>query len=193
MLIFSSYISLQHMKGCREKATERVNWLIDLEMFSFSLSTQYLANYRVKFLALYKGAREKYENPDLIRLIKNYDMPTGGSGPVQLTGIAKAMTGLSEIGLWQRTFRIFYHQIEWRLPSESWQMSSRTSKVDPRCTSNVFCLLYILTVAIKRFTDNVPLAIDSELVRCAEKGMLQLIYSPVNFDTASGMQTRAGK
>jgi hypothetical protein len=100
-LIFSSYILLQHMKGCHERATERVNWLIDLEMLPFSLSIQYLSNYRAKFLALYKGAREKYENPDLIKLIKNYDMPSSSSAiqTQQVFGIAKAMAGLSEIGL----------------------------------------------------------------------------------------------
>ncbi len=61
-LIFSSYILLQHMKRRHEQAAERVNWFLDLEMSSFSLSTQYLSNYRAKFLALYKGKREKYEN-----------------------------------------------------------------------------------------------------------------------------------
>src|SRR5258707_4310804 len=93
------------MKRCHEQAAERVNWLIDMEMLPFSLSTQYLSNYRAKFLALYKGAREKYENPDLIKLIKHYDTTKGSLAsapdiPVQqLTGFAKAMTGLSEIGL----------------------------------------------------------------------------------------------
>ena len=91
------------MKRCHEQAVKRVNWLIDLEMSPFSLSTQYLSNYRAKFLALYKGAREKYENPDLVTLIKNYDSAKSpaSSGIIQqpVTGIAKAMAGLSEIGL----------------------------------------------------------------------------------------------
>ncbi len=56
-LIFSSYILLQHMKRRHEQAAERVNWFLDLEMSSFSLSTQYLSNYRAKILALYKGMR----------------------------------------------------------------------------------------------------------------------------------------
>ena len=93
------------MKQCHEQAAERINWLTDMEMSPFSLCTQYLSNYRAKFLALYKGAREKYENPDLIRLIKNYDMSAKESSALTVsvqspvTGIAKALAGLSEIGL----------------------------------------------------------------------------------------------
>ena len=57
------------MKRRLEQAERRVNWLIELEIGPFSLSTQYLANYRSKFLALYKSTRERYENPDLVKLI----------------------------------------------------------------------------------------------------------------------------
>jgi hypothetical protein len=95
-LLSNSFILQQHMKRCLEKAEERINWLIDLEMSPFSLSTQYLSNYRSKFLAHYKSAREKYETPDLIKLLKNYDPNTS---PLALSGIAKALAALSEIGL----------------------------------------------------------------------------------------------
>ena len=45
-----------------------------------------------------------------------------------------------------------------------------------------------MTVAYKRFTDNVPLAIDSELVRGAEKGMLQLLYTSLKINGEDGLR-----
>lgn len=43
-------------------------------------------------------------------------------------------------------------------------------------------------MAYKRFTDNVPLAIDSELVRGAEKGMLQLLYTSLEINGSDGLR-----
>ena len=85
------------MKRCLEHAERRVNWLVDVEISPFALSTQYLSNYRSKFLALYKSAREKYENPDLMKLIIGHEK--NSSSQVQQYGIAKILAGLSEIGL----------------------------------------------------------------------------------------------
>jgi hypothetical protein len=65
-------------------------------------------------------------------------------------------------------------------------MFGRTSKVDVRCTPIPFAYIF-LTVAYKRFTDNVPLAIDSELVRGAEKGMLQLLYTSLEINGSDGL------
>ena len=43
--------------------------------------------------------------------------------------------------------------------------------------SDFICLTFILwLVAYKRFADTVPLAIDYELVRGAERGILQILY-----------------
>ena len=86
------------MKRRLEQAERRVIWLIELEMGPFSLSTQYLANYRSKFLVLYKSAREKYENPDLMKLITGHEKNSSSLQPQQY-GIAKTLAGLSEIGL----------------------------------------------------------------------------------------------
>ena len=107
----SSYILIQHMKRCQEQAESRVEWLLQLESSPFSLNTHYLSDYKAKFLAYYKAAREKYETSDLIKHIDNHNSSTVNLGvqqlasrssvpPVtQLTGIAKVLSGLSEIGL----------------------------------------------------------------------------------------------
>lgn len=98
------------MKRCLEQAQERVEWLLHLEQSPFSLNTHYLADYKSKFITHYKSAREKYEQADLMRTIKNYksnpssSMITGFTGnrnsPVaQPTGIAKVLASLTEVGI----------------------------------------------------------------------------------------------
>ena len=98
------------MKRCREQAENRVEWLLNLESSPFSLNTHYLSDYRAKFLAYYKAAREKYEKSDLMRSIEEYKQSptsqtfsfrnTSGAASQQPTGIAKVLAALSEIGLW---------------------------------------------------------------------------------------------
>jgi len=95
------------MKRCQGEAEARVEWLLQLESSPFSLNTHYLSDYRVKFLAYYKAAREKYETSDLIKHIDSHNSSAaqqlGTRYPttpgIQHTGIAKVLSGLSEIGL----------------------------------------------------------------------------------------------
>lgn len=78
-----------------ERAEDRVAWLLSLEDRSFSLNTHYLADYRDKFLAYYKGARDWDRNVNLKTAIQTY---TTARTPAQ-TGIAKVLAGLAEIGV----------------------------------------------------------------------------------------------
>ncbi|KAG6857931.1 hypothetical protein C0991_004261, partial [Blastosporella zonata] len=59
-----------------ESAEERVNWLLKVEGRPFSLNTHYLADYKEKFLAHYRSAREKDRNPNLMAAIDEYTAPT---------------------------------------------------------------------------------------------------------------------
>jgi hypothetical protein len=77
-----------------------------LEDRPFSLNTHYLADYKDKFLAYYRGAREKDRNVDLMRAIETYTPPVSSSAfnrnaPSNQapTGIAKVLAGLVEIGI----------------------------------------------------------------------------------------------
>lgn len=89
-----------------ERAEERINWLVELENRPFSLNTHYLADYKDKFLAYYRGAREKDRNVDLMRAIETYTPPANsssysrnGTQAPAPTGIAKVLAGLVEIGI----------------------------------------------------------------------------------------------
>ncbi|KAG6826305.1 hypothetical protein H0H93_016635, partial [Arthromyces matolae] len=49
----------QRVNRCMTQAEERINWLLKLESRPFSLNTHYLTDYKDKFLAHYRSAREK--------------------------------------------------------------------------------------------------------------------------------------
>jgi hypothetical protein len=139
----SSYILLQHMKRCQGEAEARVEWLLQLESSPFSLNTHYLSDYRAKFLAYYKAAREKYETSDLIKHIDSHNSSTLNAHPstvryssgqaTQPTGIAKVLLDCRKLvypGSRPKTWPICCRPIAWPLPLKLWQKSGHTSKVN---------------------------------------------------------------
>jgi hypothetical protein len=83
-----------------ERAEERIAWLLALEDRPFSLNTHYLADYQDKFLAYYKGARERDRNAELTSAIQSYTPSASNTfGASSPSGIAKVLTGLVEIGM----------------------------------------------------------------------------------------------
>lgn len=92
------------MKTRLESAEKYIAWLITLEDLPFSLNTHYLADYKSKFFAYYKGSREEYNRADLMNAIREYENqgpspPRSASPTVEPTGIAKILSGLAEIGV----------------------------------------------------------------------------------------------
>ncbi|KAH9485773.1 Interferon-induced GTP-binding protein Mx2 [Psilocybe cubensis] len=167
----------QHLKQCLERTEERIIWLIKLEELPFSLNTHYLADYRAKFLAHYKSAREKYEQPDVIDSITRYKVnpvPVSSSSrhATEPTGIAKALAGLAEAGL----SGVAAHDLAKLLPPDP---------MEPALNIMADVRAYF-QVAYKRFTDNVPLAIDLDLVRGAERNILSVLYSNLGINGVDG-------
>jgi hypothetical protein len=61
-----------------------------------------LADYKSKFLAHYKGARQKYERFDILGAIQSfnsYESSDDATTTAQINGITKIMAGLAEIGM----------------------------------------------------------------------------------------------
>lgn len=70
----------------------------------FSLNTHYFADYKDKFLAHYKGTREKYERGALIDVIDKCNKKPRKSSKTdwhdsEPTGIDKVLAGLAEMGM----------------------------------------------------------------------------------------------
>ena len=95
----------QHVAQCLKNAEERISWLLALEDRPFTMNNHYLSDYRSKFLAHYRGARELYQQPDLMKTIQSFSTSQarkirfGVGYDDQPTGVAKVIAGLAEIGL----------------------------------------------------------------------------------------------
>ncbi|PPQ80108.1 LOW QUALITY PROTEIN: hypothetical protein CVT25_001476 [Psilocybe cyanescens] len=172
-------IMQQHLKKCLERVEKRIVWLMKLEDLPFSLNTHYLADYRAKFLSHYKSVREKYEEPDVMNAIHEYKVPlTAFSSasknlPIaQPTGIAKALAGLAEAGL----AGVQAHDLAKLLPPDP---------MEPALNIMADVRAYF-QVAYKRFTDNVPLAIDLDLVRGVKQDVLVVLYSTLGINGLDG-------
>jgi hypothetical protein len=94
-----------HLNSCLARAEERINWLVDLEDKAFSLNTHYLSDYKSKFIAYYRSARNQSNFADVMNTINTYTPPASPSpynskqSSPSLYGISKALSGLSEMGL----------------------------------------------------------------------------------------------
>jgi hypothetical protein len=62
----------QHIKTCFTNVLDKVSWLLALERNTYTLNTHYLADYKDKFLAYYKAARDNDANSSLMRAIEMY-------------------------------------------------------------------------------------------------------------------------
>lgn len=91
------------MKQCQERAEEKIKWLLELEDSPFSSNTHYLADYKAKFLAHYKGARDQDYSTDWANAIQRYenksDAASGRRAVAEATGITKILSGFAEIGI----------------------------------------------------------------------------------------------
>jgi hypothetical protein len=148
-----------------------------------------LSDYKNKFLAHYKGTREKYERVDIMGAIRLYNSPSGNgnasigspyrtASPPQPTGIAKILAGLAEIGM----SGVKAEELPRLFPSDNMEPALvimadvRAYFQGNRVQILSIFLLMNCSVAYKRFADNIPLAIDVELVRGVERNVLRELY-----------------
>ncbi|KAG6827859.1 hypothetical protein H0H92_010192 [Tricholoma furcatifolium] len=154
-----------HLSKCLERAQERIDWLVKLEeKYPFTLNTHYLTDYKEKFLAHFRSAREKDRNPKLMNAIKEYS-PTPssvvylarGASPPAPSWIAKVLASLVEMGITVKPGAL--------------AKLIEPDGMDPALLIMADVRAYF-QVAYKRFADNIPLAIDYELIWGAERDLL---------------------
>ncbi|RXW23705.1 hypothetical protein EST38_g2163 [Candolleomyces aberdarensis] len=179
-----------HLKECFKRAEQRVLWVLEMEEHPFTVNYHYLSEYKSKFLAYYKSARDKETRGEVTSQIESFvSQPTvSAAGPQQPTtpgnpklakkprpaasfgspeepeepnGIAKVLAGLTEMGIVgikpQDLYRI--------LPPDEMEPA-----INIMADVRAYC-----QVAYKRFSDNVPQAVDHELVRGVERDILKTL------------------
>ena len=103
MCVLPRGIMQQHVTECLKRAEERISWLLALEDRPFTMNNHYLSDYSDKFLAHYRGARELYQQPDVMKTIQTYSSSSIAARQVNAyngpTGVAKVMASLAEIGM----------------------------------------------------------------------------------------------
>jgi GTP-binding protein EngB required for normal cell division len=143
-------ILTDYIKQCYDSAQQKIAWLISLEQKPFTLNTHYLADYKHKFASFYKGHREKESGPSLMAAINRSPV----LGPVDVFdephGISKIMQGLAEVGI----HGVKPADLPKILPPDAFEPA-----LDIMADVRAY-----FQVSYKRFSDNIPLAIDSELV-----------------------------
>ncbi|KAJ7587575.1 P-loop containing nucleoside triphosphate hydrolase protein [Mycena floridula] len=132
-----------------EKEIER---LIELESQPFTLNTHYLADYKDKFMAQYKGHRKA--NMGVMKVLESYPKISNDHLNVILSYLGViGIGGVEAVDLAQL------------LPNDA---------MTPALNIMAEVRAYF-QVAYKRFADNVPLAIDLDLVRGVEKDVLRAL------------------
>jgi hypothetical protein len=99
-----------HLKDCFARTEDRIKWFIGLEALPFTLNQHYLSDYKEKFLAYYKAAREDDIRNFVTKQVKAYKNTSGTSSNSRALsrlsdedecpkGIPKVLLGLTEMGI----------------------------------------------------------------------------------------------
>ncbi|KAK0447310.1 P-loop containing nucleoside triphosphate hydrolase protein [Armillaria borealis] len=139
----------EHLRKQLEQAEAKIEWLVELESLPFTLNTHYLSDYTNKFLAHYKGARQRQDHGPVSSALTKYTPPS-----TQLSGkcsastnpsisISEVLAGLSSIGI---------HSVK---------ASDLAKLLPPDEMEDALKIMAdvwgYFQVAYKRFADNIPL------------------------------------
>ncbi|XP_006461472.1 hypothetical protein AGABI2DRAFT_222252 [Agaricus bisporus var. bisporus H97] len=180
-------IMYEHLGNCLEAAKKKVAWLLKIEGEPFTVNNHYLADYKEKFLVYYRRARQdakKFSFKPSTPLTKRAKASSSGNGgsffgtpstaapniftPGATDPITEALTALSRAGYPGLT--------EEDLPKLLGQ-----DAMEPALEIMATVRAYF-QVSYKRFVDNVPMAIDYELVRGGGEDVFQLLWGKLELD-----------
>ncbi|KAI0820963.1 P-loop containing nucleoside triphosphate hydrolase protein [Irpex lacteus] len=142
----------KHVQDCGRKTIEQLQWLQELERRPRTMNDHYYSDYKDKFLALYRGSRQTSNNGSIVKTITkfaNHPSSLKRNSPEIAESTTKALSSLAEIGL-----NIKAPELLKLLPPDPWEPA----------LSIMATVRAYFQVAYKRFVDNVPNAIDYELI-----------------------------
>ncbi|KAJ3825902.1 P-loop containing nucleoside triphosphate hydrolase protein [Lentinula raphanica] len=156
----------QHMKDRLEATKDRIKWLLDLEYRPFTMNTHYLSDYKNKFLSHYKMCRlEQGPNQRVHSALQSLQLQdvsrySNSDGPEDI--LRQILTALGRLGITADSTDLV------KLLPEDEMKPALDIMAEVRA---------YFQVAYKRFTDNVPLAIDYEMVKGFERDFYQYLTS----------------
>ncbi|KAI0343433.1 hypothetical protein BDW22DRAFT_1355868 [Trametopsis cervina] len=142
----------EHLKTCGDDTVRQLTWLLDLEMRPRTMNDHYYADCRDRFLVLYRASRQQQHGSFTATLAQ---WTAGVPAPPNVdnafsNNVGSILARLAQIGF-SGTQGIDLLKL---LPSDP---------MDPALTIMAAARAYF-QVAYKRFVDNVPNAIDHELI-----------------------------
>ncbi|KAH8110473.1 P-loop containing nucleoside triphosphate hydrolase protein [Phellopilus nigrolimitatus] len=157
---------VEQIKQHRDATKEHLRWLINLERRPFTLNSQYLEDYKDRFLAYYKGCWQKEMNSDVMGQIQAFSdttAPTTGYTPVN--PLEEVLANLNKL----RFRGVAAHDLPKLLPKDP---------LEPALEIMATVRAYF-QVSYKRFVDNVPLAIDYDFVQGLGRDIQDALYKSI--------------
>ncbi|KAF7977729.1 hypothetical protein HWV62_2796 [Athelia sp. TMB] len=162
----------EHLNKCGDRTKAQLNWLLEIESRPYTLNTHYYSDYKDKFLAFYRGSRQSGSSGDLIRNLQSYDPTRPHESTSFQESIAQIISALPKVGI------------------TGTQAADLAKLLAPDPMEPALAIIAgvraYFQVAYKRFTDNIPLAIDQEFVKGVERDIEEVLYSGLKLSGPDG-------
>ncbi|KAL1720013.1 P-loop containing nucleoside triphosphate hydrolase protein [Schizophyllum commune] len=180
----------ERLKQLQEQAKERIEWLVELEQAPFTLNTHYLQDYTDKFMSYYKSARQSQSNEGLMAKIREHAKPSAASSSVPVRGgrQAYAVRAGGEYDVPSGIEKILAGAVEVGITGTKAEDVARLlapDAMEPALHIMADVRAYF-QIAYKRFADNIPLAIDQELVRGIERRLPYVLLTGLHIHGPNG-------
>ncbi|KAI0045529.1 hypothetical protein FA95DRAFT_1607639 [Auriscalpium vulgare] len=167
-----SNLVTEHLASCAHRTAERLDFLMKVESEEpYTGNTRYFCDYRDKFFNLYKGVYRRETNGTFIT-----NITSAGHGLTQIErdALHELRRSLNTLGLYD--FQV--HSLAALAPADHMEPALKIM-ADVRA---------YFQVAYKRYVDDVPLAIDQELVRGLREGLEAAISSGIGINKPDGYE-----
>ncbi|OCH91056.1 hypothetical protein OBBRIDRAFT_812350 [Obba rivulosa] len=142
LVVVTEYISKRS-----EETLARIDWHLKAEKHPLTLNDHYYMDYRAKYLAHYKAQRPQHSNTSLNSALRSYSQ---SSYSTEHQAIGRIISGFGELNI----YGIDPVDLAKVLPSDPYEAA-----IEIMASVRAY-----FQVAYKRFIDNIPIAIDQDLV-----------------------------
>ncbi|KAF9258340.1 hypothetical protein L218DRAFT_1005081 [Marasmius fiardii PR-910] len=166
-----SNIVQDHIRQRYDQSCDRLDWLVQLEGRPLTSNTHYFSDYRDKFFGFYKRLRLEEKHPALMKSCVQKP-PLAFSFGTSDAYMPNALSALAQLGFTG-------------LKPDDLQKLLPGDEMEPALKIMAEVRAYF-QVAYKRFSDNVPLVVDYELVRGLERNLLEVLLEKLRIHTVDG-------